>query len=80
MVEFALENTNQLIDVPRYQATRELTAPMQEELPSVRTCSITWPRVTDLVNSLHMDSLAAGTASLLRRDVPQESSVISAHE
>jgi predicted nuclease of restriction endonuclease-like (RecB) superfamily len=35
MVEFALENTNQPIGVSTYQVTRELPAPMQEELPSV---------------------------------------------
>jgi hypothetical protein len=34
-VEFALENTNQPIGVSTYQVTRELPAPMQEELPSV---------------------------------------------
>src|SRR5260370_3680807 len=35
IVEFALENTNQPIGVSTYQVTRELPAPMQEELPSV---------------------------------------------
>jgi hypothetical protein len=35
LVEFALENTNQPIGVSTYQVTRELPAPMQEELPSV---------------------------------------------
>jgi len=35
MVEFALENTNQPIGVSTYQVTRELPAPMQDELPSV---------------------------------------------
>jgi hypothetical protein len=35
MVEFALENTNQPIGVSTYQVTRELPAPMREELPSV---------------------------------------------
>jgi predicted nuclease of restriction endonuclease-like (RecB) superfamily len=35
MVEFALENTNQPIGLSAYQVTRELPAPMQEELPSV---------------------------------------------
>jgi hypothetical protein len=35
VVEFALENTNQPIGVSTYQVTRELSAPMQEELPSV---------------------------------------------
>jgi hypothetical protein len=35
MVEFALENTNQPIGVSTYKVTRELSAPMQEELPSV---------------------------------------------
>jgi predicted nuclease of restriction endonuclease-like (RecB) superfamily len=35
VVEFALENTNQPIGVSTYQVTRELPAPMQEELPTV---------------------------------------------
>lgn len=35
IVEFALENTNQPIGVSTYQVTRELPAPMREELPSV---------------------------------------------
>jgi hypothetical protein len=35
MVEFALETINQPIGVSTYQVTRELPAPMQEELPSV---------------------------------------------
>jgi predicted nuclease of restriction endonuclease-like (RecB) superfamily len=35
LVEFALENTSQPIGVSTYQVTRELPAPMQEELPSV---------------------------------------------
>jgi hypothetical protein len=35
MVEFALESTNQPIGVSTYQVTRELPAPVQEELSSV---------------------------------------------
>ena len=35
MVEFALENINQPIGVSTYRVTRELPAPIQEELPSV---------------------------------------------
>jgi len=35
IVEFALENTNQPIGVSTYKVTRELPAPMQQELPSV---------------------------------------------
>jgi len=34
-VEFAPETINQPIGVSTYQVTRELPAPMQEELPSV---------------------------------------------
>jgi predicted nuclease of restriction endonuclease-like (RecB) superfamily len=35
MVEFALENTNQPIGVSTYRVTRELPAPIREELPTV---------------------------------------------
>jgi hypothetical protein len=35
MVEFALENINQPIGVSTYRVTRELPAPIQEELPTV---------------------------------------------
>ena len=35
VVEFALQNINQPIGVSTYQVTRELPAPMREELPSV---------------------------------------------
>lgn len=35
IVEFALENINQPIGVSTYQLTRELPAPVREELPSI---------------------------------------------
>src|SRR5260370_12919876 len=35
MVEFALENINQPIGVSTYRVTRELPAPIQDELPTV---------------------------------------------
>jgi predicted nuclease of restriction endonuclease-like (RecB) superfamily len=35
IVEFALESTNQPIGVSTYQVTRELLAPIQEELPTI---------------------------------------------
>jgi hypothetical protein len=35
MVEFALENINQPIGVSNYRVTRELPAPIQDELPTV---------------------------------------------
>jgi hypothetical protein len=35
MVEFALENINQPIEVSTYRVTRELQAPTQDELPTV---------------------------------------------
>jgi hypothetical protein len=47
-VEFALENTNQPIGVSTYQVTRELPAPMQEELPSVED-------LQEVVNKLHSE-------------------------
>ena len=35
LVEFALENINQTIGVSTYSVTRELPAPIQDELPTV---------------------------------------------
>jgi hypothetical protein len=49
MVEFALENTNQPIGVSTYQVTRELPAPMQEELPSVEDLQEVVNRSTSFV-------------------------------
>ncbi len=46
MVEFSLENANQPIGVSTYQVTREIPAPMQEELPSVED-------LQEVVNKLH---------------------------
>jgi len=57
IVEFALETMNQPIGVSTYHVTRELPAPMQEELPSVED-------LQEVVNKLRseMDSL--------RKEVP----------
>jgi predicted nuclease of restriction endonuclease-like (RecB) superfamily len=59
MVEFALENTNQPIGVSTYQVTRELPAPMQEELPSVED-------LQEVVNKLRSEIEA------LRGNAPDE--------
>ena len=52
IVEFALENTNQPIGVSTYQVTRELPAPIREELPTVED-------LREVVNKLRseMDTL-----------------------
>jgi len=52
IVEFALETINQPIGVATYHVTRELPAPMQEELPSVED-------LQEVINKLRseMDSL-----------------------
>jgi hypothetical protein len=59
IVEFALENTNQPIGVSTYQVTRELPAPMQEELPSVED-------LQEVVNKLRSGM------ETLRREPPNE--------
>ena len=57
MVEFALETINQPIGVSTYQVTRELPAPMQEELPSVED-------LQEVVNKLRseMETLRGNTS------------------
>src|ERR1700678_1826334 len=59
MVEFALETINQPIGVSTYHVTRELPAPMQEELPTVED-------LQEVVNKLRSEMES------LRKEVPEE--------
>ena len=58
-MEFALENTNQPIGVSTYQVTRELPAPIPEELPSVED-------LQEVVSKLRSEMQTA------RRETPDE--------
>ena len=57
LVEFALENTNQPIGVSTYRVTRELLAPIREELPTVED-------LQEVVNKLRseIETLRKGAA------------------
>jgi hypothetical protein len=59
MVEFALENTNQPIGVSTYRVTRELPAPIREELPTVED-------LQEVVHKLRSE------IETLRREPPDE--------
>ena len=59
IVEFALETINQPIGVSTYQVTRELPAPMQEELPTVED-------LQEVVNKLRSE------IESLRKEAPGE--------
>ena len=58
-VEFALETINQPIGVATYHVTRELPAPMQEELPSVED-------LQEVINKLRSEMES------LRKELPDE--------
>jgi hypothetical protein len=58
-VEFALETINQRIGVSTYHVTRELPAPVQEELPSVED-------LQEVVNKLRSEMES------LRKELPDE--------
>jgi predicted nuclease of restriction endonuclease-like (RecB) superfamily len=59
IVEFALENINQPIGVSTYRVTRELPAPIREELPTVED-------LQEVVNKLRSEMES------LRRELPNE--------
>ena len=59
IVEFALETINQPIGVSTYHVTRELPAPMREELPTVED-------LQEVVNKLRSEMES------LRKEVPDE--------
>src|ERR1700687_4575628 len=73
MVEFALENTNQPIGVSTYQVTRELPAPIQEELPSVED-------LEEVVNKLRSEIRRfSGKSSLWRTSTPRRGFQLPLH-
>ena len=59
IVEFALENINQPIGVSTYRVTRELPAPIREELPTVED-------LQEVVNKLRSEMES------LRKELPNE--------
>jgi hypothetical protein len=59
IVEFTLENIHQPIGVSTYRVTRELPAPMREELPTVED-------LEEVVNKLRSER------ETLRRERPDE--------
>jgi hypothetical protein len=55
-VEFTLENISQPIGVSTYQVTRELPAPIREELPTVED-------LQEVINKLHSEMQTMREAS-----------------
>jgi hypothetical protein len=56
-VEFALETINQPIGISTYHVTRELPAPMQEELPSVEDLQEVVNKLRSEMESLRREPL-----------------------
>jgi hypothetical protein len=56
MVEFALENIDQPIGVSTYRVTRELPAPIREELPTVEDLQEVVNKLRSEIETLRSES------------------------